>query len=201
MLTCTHIQYRNYAAQRGVALVIALVLLVVLSVLATLSVRNATSSEGVSGNARLSQLANQSAETALRYCEEATINLINAGPAVYAFSTPASAATASLVISNVLDYVSTGTPTSQVTANWDSATAVGPLILPLSSVNPSGVSSTFARPPECMIERLSPLGSATYSSTFTITARGFGPEVTAANATRSAPQGSEVWLQSTIELN
>jgi type IV pilus assembly protein PilX len=184
--------------QAGIALIIALILLVVLSLLAAMSVRNAASSEGVSGNVRRSQLAAQAAETGLRYCEDAIVNLISAGTATFNFSTPSNSATAALSASLILDYVA-GTPTSEITSNWDT-TAAGPLIVPLSSVNPSGVSTTFARPPECMIERLSPSTAASYSSNFTITARGFGPEVPA-DSNRSRPVGSEVWLQSTIELN
>ena len=35
---------------------------------------------------------------------------------------------------------------------------------------------------------------------YLITARGFGPEVAQANATRMRPTGTEVWLQSQIEI-
>ena len=39
-----------------------------------------------------------------------------------------------------------------------------------------------------------------YLSVLTITSRGFGPEVPAADNSRTRPIGSEVWLQSTLEL-
>ena len=57
------------AAQRGIVLIMALIMLVVISLLTAVSVRNATSSEGVNANVRQTQLAGQAAETALRYCE------------------------------------------------------------------------------------------------------------------------------------
>jgi hypothetical protein len=66
-----------------------------------------------------------------------------------------------------------------------------------------GGSTTFKRTPECMVEHVTvanPSGPPNTTSTFVITARGFGPEVAAVDSTRSKPIGSEVWLQSTISL-
>jgi hypothetical protein len=52
-----------------------------------------------------------------------------------------------------------------------------------------------------MVELMSggmPTGTASVTpSAFVITARGFGPEVAAGSG---RPQGTEVWLQSTIEI-
>jgi type IV pilus assembly protein PilX len=74
----------------------------------------------------------------------------------------------------------------------------------LALVNDATVGASFKRPPECMIERMSVIqaGATAVSSTssYVITARGFGPEVAAADGARSRPSGSEVWLQSHIEL-
>jgi type IV pilus assembly protein PilX len=174
-------------AQRGVVLVMALIMLVIVSLLATLSIRNAISTEGVSGNVRTSQLASQAAEIALRYCEEATAQ-INAGtvtldpiPAIQEYASP---------------------PLwKNPAANWDTAASVA-FVIPASSVNQEGRPATFKRPPECMVERMQMVasGAITTTSTYVITARGFGPEVAAANGARSRPVGSEVWMQSTIEL-
>jgi Tfp pilus assembly protein PilX len=72
------------ATQRGVVLIIALVMLVVISLLTTLSIRSAVSTESVSGNVRTTELASQAAEIALRYCEDAvvTYQASGAGPLV-----------------------------------------------------------------------------------------------------------------------
>ncbi|MCX8521356.1 MAG: PilX N-terminal domain-containing pilus assembly protein [Rhodoferax sp.] len=189
--------------QHGVALVIALILLVVLSLLAATTLRNAASTEQVNSNVRQSLLAQQAAETALRYCEDAVVNWSSSAPvtAPLRFTTPASANPADLQASMILELVAA--PISQVASNWDASSSNDyPLILPLTVVNPPGASyNTYQRPPECMIERLSPATANTYDSNFTVTARGFGPEVSAADSSRSRPIGSEVWLQSTIELN
>lgn len=191
ILHTTTRQFARSHAQRGVVLVIALLMLVVISLVASLSIRNATSSEAVSGNVRTTQLAMQAAEIALRYCERSVVDIAN--------STTTFATT--FASSNIQAYSST--PKWQSTTLWDSTnTAV--FILPSTSLNASGISTTFARMPECIVENLpeaNASGATTSTNTYVITARGFGPEVAAANATRSRPEGSEVWLQSTIVIN
>ena len=200
-------------AQRGVVLIIALVMLVVISLLATLSMRNATSSESISGNVRTTELATQAAEIALRYCEEAVAQSIgwpgtlNPLPFIPAFS------------STPLWSAKNG---SGVLTNWDGAASsaapvnpTGPvLVIPDTSINQAGAGVTFKRPPECMVERMQMATNSTTvttATTFVITARGFGPDVAAdTSGVRPRPRrgsedsterGSEVWMQSTIELN
>lgn len=190
-------------AQRGVVLIMALIMLVIISLLTAVTVRNATSSEGISANARQTQLASQAAEAALRYCEQGVIDFLSASTSTFVFSVVAPPSASTVTISGThFQAAVTTTPTSMITANWDtnSGTANTILVLPTSSVNRAGITTTFSRPPECMIERLSPSTSTMYSKNFTITARGFGPEVAAADANRSRPVGSEVWMQSTLEL-
>ena len=192
-------------AQRGVVLIIALVMLVVISLLATLSMRNATSSESISGNVRTTELATQAAEIALRYCEDAVAQMngwpgtLNPLPVIPVFSsTPLWSAK----------------NTSGVLTNWDGAGSsaapanpTGPvLVIPDTSINQVGAGVTFKRPPECMVERMqmaTTTTTVTTTSTYVITARGFGPDVAAdTSGVRPRPKsGSEVWMQSTIELN
>lgn len=175
------------SAQRGVVLIIALVMLVVVSLLTTLSIRSATSTEKVSGNVRTTELASQAAEIALRYCEDAVVQLVF-GPVTFP-ATP-----------DILDYEAT--PRWRDPANWDIA-GTDAFIVPGTYVNQTGSPVTFNRPPECMVERMpvvTTAGAISTTSTYVITARGFGPEVSAADAARSRPEGSEVWMQSTIEL-
>lgn len=194
-----------HRSQNGIVLVVALIMLVVISLLAAVSVRNATSSEGINANVRQTQLASQAAEIALRYCEDGLLNVNppgTPGTATFNITSPPSSTTVALSAVHIQDYVSGSTPLSMSTTIWDS-TASGHansiLIVPAMSVN-HGITSTFSRPPECMIERLAPSTASTYSTTFNITARGFGPEVPTANASRDRPVGSVVWLQSTVEI-
>ncbi len=193
-------------AQRGIVLIMALIMLVVISLLTAMSVRNATSSEGVNAAVRQTQLATQSAETALRYCEAGLISRLTYTTGVqtptYILSPPGSS-TVTMTDIHWQEPV-TGTPTSVIPANWDTNSLGNPdriLVVPLSSVNRGGITTTFARPPECMIERLNPVTSDRHTKNFVITARGFGPEVAAADANRTRPIGSEVWMQSTLEFN
>ena len=175
-------------AQRGVVLIIALIMLVVISLLATLSIRNAASSESVSGNVRTTMLASQAAEIALRYCEDATVQI--AAGTVTLPSIPA-----------VLPAQDPPRWKQAVSATWDISPSDA-FVIPSDYVNQAGA-ATFKRVPECMVERMpvvTAAGVVSPTSTYVITARGFGPEVPAADAARSRPIGSEVWLQSTIEL-
>jgi type IV pilus assembly protein PilX len=172
-------------AQHGVVLVIALILLVLISLLAVTSLRNAGSSESVAGNVRTTELATQAADIALRYCESKALEMATAG--VTPDSTPDQWKTPA-----AWDAPNTKKP-------WD-GTSTSAFVLPATFVNQAGMTyDTYKRPPECMVEKL-PAVTTSASMFYLITARGFGPGVAAADATRSRPNGSEVWLQSSIEL-
>lgn len=173
--------------QTGVVLIISLIMLVIISILATMSIRNATSSEKISANVRTTELAGQAAEIALRYCEEAVLQI--------------SSGTGTLTsLPTVLNYASP--PAWRTMTNWDGSSST-PFVIPDASVNNVDGNVTFNRPPECLVERVQVVDAAgvpTTTSTYTITARGFGPEVAAVTSARLRPTGSEVWMQSTIEL-
>ena len=181
--------------QRGVVLIIALVMLIVISLLALTSIRNAASTETIAGNVRTTELATQAAEIALRHCEASVLNTLT----VAAGGTPAYATT--FTAFNIL--APTTPPRWQNMAIWDSVSGAA-YVLPLSLVNQPGMTLTYQRPPECMVEPLPlmPSGSGVVNTTssFVVTARGFGPEVAPADASRNRPVGSEVWLQSHIDL-
>lgn len=171
-------------------LVIALILLVIISLLAVTSLRNAASSESVSGNVRTTELATQAAEIALRHCESSAIKITKriANPS----DTSAQANyTTTFAASNVMR-ANTADHWKSVT-NWDSTTTAV-FVLPSDLV---GNTATYQRPPECMVESLTGVTPTGPPASFVITARGFGPEVA---ATTGRPAGTVVWLQSTIEI-
>jgi type IV pilus assembly protein PilX len=175
---------RGVRQQRGVVLVVALIMLVIISLLAALSVRNATSSESVSGSVRTTELATQAAEIALRYCEDAVLQI--ASGSVTLASVP-----------TILSYVEP--PQWKNMNNWDSASSTLTFVLPASAVTNGAAPTAYKRVPECMVER-EPVfanGALSATSTYVITARGFGPEVPSG---KGRPIGSEIWLQSTLEL-
>lgn len=176
-------------AQSGVVLIITMILLVVMSLLGIATLRNASSTESAAGNVRTTELATEAADMALRHCESSVVTLM--GGAAYPTT---------FVAANIL-------PPSEppkwhdmtVQTGWDS-TATAAYILPLSLVNPASMDfAVYKRAPECQVQMLPAVTTGT-STFYVITARGFGPEVAAADAARSRPVGSEIWLQSHIEL-
>ena len=173
-------------SQRGVVLIIALILLVLMSLLAVTSLRNAASSESVAGNVRTGELATQAADIALRYCESKALEMATAG--VTPDSTPDQ-----WKMPATWDKPNTELP-------WTGA-STSAFVLPLSLVNELGMTYiSYKRSPECMVEKQTALTTST-STFYVITARGFGPQVAAADTARTRPVGSEVWLQSHIELH
>lgn len=182
-------------------MIIAMIMLIVISILAVTSMRNAASTEALAGNVRTTELATQAADIALRHCEASVIEIVSvAGGSTPTYSTTITSA--DILPATMPD----ATPTWQDIDAWDQ---VNPnvLVMPIGLVTPIAVAggTTYKRPPECMIERqrIIPAGSTVVNTTasYVITARGFGPEVAAADSSRSRPMGSEVWLQSHLELN
>ncbi len=192
-------QGKNSHSQRGVVLIIAMIMLIVISILAVTSMRNAASTEALAGNVRTTELATQAADIALRHCEASVIEIVSvAGGSTPTYSTTITSA--DILPATMPD----ATPTWQDIDAWDQ---VNPnvLVMPATLMRLPDGSSVYKRPPECMIERLRimPAGSTVVNTTasYVITARGFGPDVAAADSSRSRPMGSEVWLQSHLELN
>jgi Tfp pilus assembly protein PilX len=176
-------------SQQGVVLIIALILLVVISLMAITSMRNAGSAESVAGNVRTTELATQAAEIALRHCESSAIRatklLANSSDGSDEATYPTTLLEANINTTTLGAWTTT--------AAWDSGTSPWIFVLPSTLV---GDTATYKRPPECMVESLTGTVAAG-TGAFVITARGFGPEVAAGTG---RPQGTEVWLQSTIEI-
>lgn len=85
----------------------------------------------------------------------------------------------------------------QTLANWDGAGS-GANITTLASTDINNraddAGKLYKRYPECMVQYL----QAANTRRVVVTARGFGPDVAAVDANRSAPTGAEVWLQSVL---
>lgn len=186
---------RDRARQEGVVLIVSLIMLTIVSILVVFSMREATTTESITNNTRLSALATQAAEAALRYCEIATVytvkgtGTLDAAAPKPGIQTWGAGQTAWL---------------GQTISNWDSSPRTGVFALPLAVVNQSTMGATYQRPPECVVEQM-PLinadGSTNTTAAYMITARGFGPEVPAVSGSSFRPSGSEVFLQSAIQLN
>ena len=170
--------YKILKNQHGVVLIIALILLVVISLLAVSTLHNAASTESVAGSVRTTELATQAADIALRYCENDVLVKVN---------------------NSTNPYIAGTGEQWKAIAIWDTETPTKIYTIPLAVLQLNGIGDIYKRPPECMVEQL--LTKSTTSSFYLITARGFGPEVPAlVSGTRVRPVGTEVWLQSQIEI-
>ena len=172
----------NRAKQRGVALVMGLIMLLVLTIIAVNSLSSQVLEERMSGNARQSMVAAQAAEVALR-TGEAALRL--------AVTTPANIGL--FAAGGTQGFYSQRTPTNFPfdvfnEAAWNpAASSVG---VDLDSYNPTGVKTQLVgQDPQFIIEYigrigdppLDPLGNEpdTRGYAFRITAIGFGEDTIA----------------------
>jgi type IV pilus assembly protein PilX len=168
--------------QNGVVLIVALIMLMILSILASISVRGASSTEQIANQSRQQALARQTAETALRFCEQQV--QLNAVVPASGFAPEAAPVGAGVKY------------TWETMANWDGVVPAASLkTVAIASAGDAGAAVYFTRQPECMSQYL----SISDPKVFVTTARGFGPEVGAKDG--SAPKGTEIWLQSVVKMN
>lgn len=174
--------------QSGVVLIVALLMLMVLSILASISIRGASSTEQIANQSRQKALAQQTAEAALRFCEQ---------------QVQANAATPASGFAPEAAPVGAGVPFSwESMSNWDAiSAAVNPFVgtgtlktVAFTAAGDAGDVAYFVRQPECMSQYTTPGNS----KVFVTTARGFGPEVGIKDG--NAPNGTEVWLQSVVTM-
>jgi type IV pilus assembly protein PilX len=187
--------------QRGVILIVTLIMLLIISGVAALAIKGAGSTEIIANNTRTQGLAMAAAEAALRYCEIGAVNkyLTSKGKAL-----PAGQPTHTITIDAAPALVSDKTNWEEI-ASWQSSTVKSATVsldtldkLGDASATSSGA-STFAvlykRNPDCIAQYA--FGSTTV---VLVTARGFGPEVAKSDNNQDIPNGAEVFLQSTIKM-
>lgn len=176
------------SVQRGVSLIIVLIMLGVIALMSAATLRNASSNERVSNNFRMQVLAQQYAEAALRYCET-QLTLADA------------ARVASLRESNLAASSSSASPAWQQRATWTGAGGHGGsggarasrTTVPAAYVVSSGGAFKPGQLPECVAEKQALEGGGVY----VITARGFSPDYTA-DARGFSATGSVLWLQASV---
>lgn len=179
----TSVPYLKYHAQRGVVLPLALFLLVVMTIIGIMVISNSTQSDKSVQSLRSNAIAQQGAEIALRYCENAVM-------------TNKDNLTSTTDEKNLYDSISaTGILSQDATdalwrnkANW-AATKPGYAAIPATAYQKS-TSGDIKTAPQCLIQKLG-------SNSYLITARGFGNDA-AFNSNGTVKTGAEVWLQSVI---
>lgn len=162
-------------SQRGVSLIIVLVMLVLVGMLSAAALRSASSNEMVARSFRHQMLAQEYAEAALRYCESQLL-----------------LADAQRVrsLQNAQLPVSERPSAWTARANWNGSGPSGTSLtaLPMDYVAPSGAGPQV--PPQCLAEKRpwSP------GESYRLTARGFSPTYTR-DSEGLASTGVVVWLQ------
>lgn len=173
--------------QTGVSLIIVLVMLVIIGITSAAAIRNATSSEKLTNNIRVQNLAQQYAEAALRFCE-AELAKADASRVV------------TLAEVNIVQTAYGANPAWNQAVTWTGGggASASKTVLPESQVKSTDSSFKPVTMPECVAEKQV---MADANMAYVITARGFSPDYKADAATGITTSGSVVWLQSTVILN
>ncbi len=181
------------AGQRGVSLLIVLIMLVVIGLTSAASLRSASSNERISNNFRMHALAEHYAEAALRYCET-QLTLAD------------SARVNSLQDASLRAFTGAAYPAWANTLTWTGAGGAAASLTRVPEALVASADSAFkpAQLPQCAVESLSipltqngePAGAA---DVYVITARGFSTDYSA-SAQDVSLTGSVVWLQSVVSV-
>lgn len=170
--------------QRGVSLIIALIVLIIIGLASASMMRGALVSDQVANNTRSQTLAAQAADVALRYCEQ---------------QLPACTTVKCLAAPVPVPPATTAPGAWETSTNWfGSGRATSVNVVPSASVNSAAASSPLfsaATLPECIVEH-SPLSTTTY----VVTARGFSPDYVPDTSSGKTVAGSVVWVQSIVKF-
>jgi type IV pilus assembly protein PilX len=197
----THIRYfeLDQRGQRGISLIIVLILMVVIGLTSVAAMRGATSGQRLTNNVRAENVAQQYAEAALRYCET---ELQRPDPAIAGGQARPNSLLRASIIKRDMNVVGT-TPVWESLVAWNGPAGVGDAIsrttLNTAQYSTAGSSSySPGKPPECIAE-VQTLGGGTPFNVTVVTARGFSSDYRADNAGNTI-QGSVVWLQSILNM-
>lgn len=165
------------ADQRGVALIVALVVLVIIGLTSASVMRGALSTDLVANNTRVKTLATQAAQIGLRYCE--------AKAAIDAGGQPAT------LPLNPLDYWSE-------VKHW-SEDKIGIYSVPADYLESQNSTFKPEHLPQCMVQQITVgVGGQT---AYRVTAKGYSPDYSADEETGATESGSVVWLESIVYMN
>lgn len=185
-------KYNRKPAQEGVVLIVGLILLVAISLTAMYTLRRTLTGEQVSKNINSHAVAMQSAETALRVCENAVrANLTTLGTG---------ANEVNFIINDMPETLASGEMPIQwrTRANW---VATSPRMA--TQIPAALIGNNLVRPllsPRCMVEQyeLPVMGEdKMLSQPYLITVIGYSADYQS-DGNGYAIAGSEVWLQSVL---
>lgn len=171
----------NQRHQRGISLIVVMIMVVIIGLTSAAAIRNATSGERATNNIRLQNLAQQYAEAALRYCESEVMKADDDR-------------VATLRDANIVETPFGTTPAGLNAVSWTGTggASASRTTVPESRIKSDDSSVTPGTRPQCVAERQV---LADGGLVMVITARGFSPGYTA-NTDGITTGGSVVWLQS-----
>jgi type IV pilus assembly protein PilX len=174
---------------KGFVLIMGLILLAVISMVAMYTLRSTLTGEQVSKNLRSHAMAMQSAESALRICE----NAVRAS----ATTLGGVADQINFIVNPIPESLASGDlPVKwQTRSNWTSTTPQMAMQIPVSLI--SNAEARPAPPPRCMVEQyeLPIMGEdKTLAQPYLVTVIGYSADYQV-DSNRNSVSGSEVWLQ------
>jgi hypothetical protein len=162
---------RSRSRDRGISLIIAMLMLAIIGLASAAIMRNATSGGQVATNNRLQTQASQYAQLALRFCE----NQLALAPAARSVAVAPGSSGAPPAWTVQSNWATGGAHLAHTLAAADIGSAVQPRV-----------------PPQCLAE------ATTTDKVYTVTARGFSPDFRADARSGITRSGSVVWLQATL---
>ncbi|RQO62905.1 hypothetical protein DBV14_03310 [Variovorax sp. KBW07] len=178
--------------QRGVVLVITLILIVILSLLGTFAIRNATQSERSINGIRSAEVAREAAETALRFCEQVAI-FDSEGKDYTEYGTPSPRGQ---IVSTTIGSESDPAAVWRLEANWkENANAIA--VPEAYYKKDSGGTAPLTNAPLCLIQKIESTSTPKLTG-YLITARGFANNAKFTSSTGKSAQGAESWMQSVL---
>ena len=178
--------------ERGVVLVITLILIVILSLLGTFAIRNATQSERSINGIRSAEVAREAAETALRFCEQIAI-FDGDGKDYTEYGTTG---LRGRIIATAIGSESDSAAAWRAEANWKNGSNV--IEVPAAYYKKdTGGTAPLTNPPLCLIQKIETTSTPKLSG-YLITARGFANNAKYTSTTGKSAQGAESWMQSVL---
>lgn len=194
----TYIFSKRAVRERGVSLIIVLIMMVIIGLTAASAMRNATSNERATNNQRLDNVAQQYAEVALRYCE-GQLQLPTAQRVATLQTAVIPTVPTGVTATAAWEMPTTWTGVPGANAGDASATRTSVPANYLSAGNASYVPLAGSpQVPECVVEIQSQPAPSTLTYTL-VTARGFSPDY-ARDGNGQTTSGAVVWLQSILNL-
>lgn len=185
-----------FMRERGVVLVITLILIVILSLLGTVAIRNATQTERSINGVRTSQVAQEAAETALRFCEQIVLFSDEGKP----YEEYGTTGLTGKVITTTITSEQDTSAAWRTAANWVGANVIvvpDPYYKKYKSAAVDTDATPLAVSPRCMIQKIQSTNTPPLTG-YLITARGFANNARFESDTGKITYGAESWMQSVL---